>query len=228
MFKNIEAVIFDLDGSLVDSMWIWRQIDIEYLGKYGIELPEDLQENIEGMSFSETAVYFKKTFPIPESIEEIKAEWNRMAWDKYTHEVPLKNGVKRVLDYCRKRGILLGIATSNSRFLAENVVRSLKVEDYFSCIVTSCEVNKGKPEPDVYLAAAEALNICPEKCLVFEDIVMGIKAGKSAGMKVCAVGDEYSAYQLKEKKALADYYLEDFSHLVFPLNDESKGKEELA
>ena len=168
------------------------------------------------MSFSETAVYFKETFPIPESIEEIKAEWNRLAWDKYTHEVPLKNGVKRVLNYCKEKGILLGIATSNSRLLAENVVRSLKVEEYFSCIMTSCEVQKGKPEPDVYLAAAKALRIRPERCLVFEDIVMGIKAGKSAGMKVCAVGDEYSLYQLEEKKSLADYYIEDFSHIVFP------------
>ena len=216
MFRDIEAVIFDLDGSLVDSMWIWRQIDIEYLGKYGIELPKDLQKNIEGMSFSETAVYFKETFPIPESIEEIKAEWNRLAWDKYTHEVSLKSGVKRVLDYCKEKGILLGIATSNSRLLAENVVRSLKVEEYFSCIMTSCEVQKGKPEPDVYLAAAKALRTRPERCLVFEDIVMGIKAGKSAGMKVCAVGDEYSLYQLEEKKSLADYYIEDFSHIVFP------------
>ena len=73
MFRDVEAVIFDLDGSLVDSMWIWRDIDIEYLGRYGIALPDELQSEIEGMSFSETACYFKERFQIPDEIEKIKA-----------------------------------------------------------------------------------------------------------------------------------------------------------
>ena len=72
MLRDIDAVIFDLDGSLVDSMWLWRAIDIEYLGRFGITLPEDLQSKIEGMSFSETAVYFKENFPITDSLDEIK------------------------------------------------------------------------------------------------------------------------------------------------------------
>ena len=71
MLKNINAVLFDLDGSLVDSMWIWKDIDREYLGRFNIPLPEDLQSSIEGMSFSETAVYFKEHFPIPDSIEQM-------------------------------------------------------------------------------------------------------------------------------------------------------------
>ena len=71
MLKNINAVLFDLDGSLVDSMWIWKDIDREYLGRFNIPLPEDLQSSIEGMSFSETAVYFKEHFPIPDSTEQI-------------------------------------------------------------------------------------------------------------------------------------------------------------
>lgn len=92
MLKNINAVLFDLDGSLVDSMWIWKDIDREYLGRFNIPLPEDLQSSIEGMSFSETAVYFKEHFPIPDSIEQMKSDWTQMARDKYLHEVPLKNG----------------------------------------------------------------------------------------------------------------------------------------
>ncbi|MCI5585384.1 MAG: HAD family phosphatase [Lachnospiraceae bacterium] len=213
MLTNIKAVIFDLDGTLVDSMWMWHQIDIEYLGKYGITLPKNLHKNIEGMSFSETALYFKENFSIPESLEEIKAEWNRMAWDKYTHQVPLKEGAKPFLDYCKERGILLGIATSNSRELVENVVHSLKLEHYFNCIMTGCDVKKGKPAPDIYLAVAKALGVSPQDCLVFEDIVMGIQAGKRAGMRVCAIEDEYSMYQLEEKKAMADYYIENYHQL---------------
>ena len=96
-----KAVIFDLDGTLVDSMWMWKAIDIEYLGRYGIALPENLQEQIEGMSFSETAEFFKERFRIPDPIQQIKNDWNAMAWEKYSHEVPLKEGVYEFLTHCR-------------------------------------------------------------------------------------------------------------------------------
>ena len=81
--NQIKAVLFDLDGTLVDSMWMWKAIDVEYLGRYQIELPEDLGECIEGMSFTETAYYMKKRFQIPEDVETIKQTWNEMAHDKY-------------------------------------------------------------------------------------------------------------------------------------------------
>lgn len=210
MLKDIDAVIFDLDGSLVDSMWIWQEIDIEYLGRYGIGLPPGLQSKIEGMSFHETAVFFKKTFSIPDSLEEIKRTWNEMAWDKYMHEVPLKPGIPEFLKGCRDRGIKLGIATSNSRELVENIAAVHSLKDYFSCIVTGCDVERGKPSPDIYFAAAEGLQVPCGRCLVFEDIIPGIRAGKSAGMKVCAVEDEYSVPDRETKKALADYYIEDY------------------
>lgn len=210
MLDNIEAVIFDLDGSLVDSMWIWHQIDVDYLGKFGIPLPEKLQSQIEGMSFHETAIYFKEHFGITDSIEQMKDDWNQMAWDKYLHEVKLKPGAKEFLDGCKERKIALGIATSNSRELVEAVSKANNLHNYFSCIMTGCDILKGKPAPDIYLAAAKGLNVNPEKCLVFEDIIPGIMAGKSAGMKVCAVEDAYSVDQREDKKALADYYIEDY------------------
>lgn len=210
MLKDIDAVIFDLDGSLVDSMWIWRDIDIEYLDKFGISLPENLQSEIEGKSFSETAYFFKERFQLPVSIEAIKEDWNRMAWDKYSHQVPLKEGVNEFLKLCRSKNIKLGIATSNSRALVENVASVHGLDDYFSCIMTGCDVEKGKPAPDIYLAVAKELQVKPARCLVFEDVIPGIQAGKAAGMKVCAVADEYSAHQQEEKKALADYFIESF------------------
>ena len=210
MLKGIDAVIFDMDGSLVDSMWMWHEIDIEYLGRFGIELPPDLQSKIEGMSFHETAVYFKENFSIPDSLEEIKRTWNEMAWDKYTHEVPLKPGIPEFLQGCRERGIKLGIATSNSRELVENIAAVHRLKDYFTCIVTGCDVERGKPFPDIYFAAADGLGVACERCLVFEDIIPGIRAGKSAGMKVCAVEDDYSVPARDAKKELADYYIEDY------------------
>ncbi len=214
MLENIDAVIFDLDGSLVDSMWIWKDIDVAYLGRFGIELPENLQSEIEGMSFSETAAFFKERFQIPDSVQKMKADWNAMAWDKYSYEVPLKKGAADFLKYCKEHGIRLGIATSNSRELVENVAAVHGLQDYFSCIMTGCDVAKGKPAPDIYLAVAKALNVEPARCLVFEDIIPGIQAGQSAGMKVCAVEDAYSLSQKEEKKALADYYIEDFCEIL--------------
>lgn len=214
MLEHIKAVLFDLDGTLVDSMWVWNDIDVEYLGRFGLSLPETLQKEIEGMSFTETAVYIKQKFSIPDPIEKMKEDWNAMAFDKYVNEVPLKKGVPEFLALCRKKGIRLGIATSNSRQLVDAIIASHGLTEYFDGIVTGCEVNRGKPWPDVYLETARRCGASPEHCLVFEDIVPGIQAGRNAGMKVCAVADAYSVYQKKEKRKLADYYVEDFTEIT--------------
>ncbi|MCM1173934.1 MAG: HAD family phosphatase [Blautia sp.] len=195
-------------------MWVWKEVDIEYLGRFGIEPPADLNRLIGGRSFHETAVYMKELFRLPDDPEQIKADWNRMAWDKYSREVPLKEGAGELIEFCVQRGIKLGIATSNSRELVENVIAAHGLQDHFGCIMTSREITKGKPAPDIYLAAAEALGVEPARCLVFEDIVHGILAGKAAGMKVCAVYDEAAAAQEEEKRKLADYYIHDFKELI--------------
>lgn len=211
---EFDAVIFDMDGSLVDSMWIWHRIDEEYLGKFGIALPEDLQKQIEGMSFTETAQYFKSNFPIPDSLEQMKQDWNRMAYEKYCTQVPYKKGAREFLDWCREHGKKMGVATSNSRELVNAAGEALGFDAYFDCIMTACEAKKGKPAPDIYLAVAERLGVCPERCVVFEDILPGIQAGQAAGMKVVAVEDAYSAKVREDKKQLADYYIEDFRDLA--------------
>lgn len=211
---HIEAVIFDVDGTIADSMWMWKRIDKEYLGRFGIPLPDTLQAGIEGRSFYETAVYFKEHFEIPDSVEKIMADWNEMAWEKYEKEVPLKSGVRDFMQLCRDKGIKMGIATSNSRELLESIERTHGLTEYISSIMTGSEVPKGKPEPDIYLAVAKELGINPAKCLVFEDLTAGIMAGKNAGMKVCAVQDAYSFDSDREKRRLADYYIEGFEQIL--------------
>ncbi len=213
LLKGKEAVIFDLDGTLVDSMWMWKQIDIEYLGRFGYECPPQLQKEIEGMSFSETAVYFKEKFQIPDSLEEIKQCWVDMSIEKYRCQVPMKKGVRRFLSYLKENGFRAGIATSNGRAMVDAVLHSLDMEAFFQVITTACEVAAGKPAPDIYQKVAKTLQVPPERCLVFEDVPAGIMAGKAAGMTVCAIEDEFSTPMREEKLALADYYIEDYDEI---------------
>lgn len=214
LLNGKKAVFFDLDGTLVDSMWVWRSIDIEYLGSLGYELPEGLQSCIEGMSFTETAVYFKERFKISDDLETIKKRWNDMAYDKYTSIVKLKRGVYDFLIRLKKDGIKIGISSSNSTELIEGVLKAEGVYDLFDEITTSCEAGAGKPAPDIYLLSAKKVGVNPEECLVFEDIVFGIQAGKSAGMTTVSVFDEYSKNREDEKKALADYSIYDYTDIV--------------
>lgn len=207
MLEDIDAIIFDLDGTLVDSMWMWKDIDLEFLGERGLELPPTLQKEIEGMSFNETAELFIERFNLTETKDELKVIWNDMAYDKYAHVVRPKPGIIRFLDRAKKAGYKMGIASSNSIELINAALANYDLFDYFDCIVSANDVPRGKPFPDVYLTVADRLGVDPSRCLVFEDITMGIMAGKSAGMTVCCIDDDYSADDVENKKAAADYYI---------------------
>jgi HAD superfamily hydrolase (TIGR01509 family) len=216
--SKCDAVIFDFDGTLVDSMWMWKQIDIEYLARFGISLGEEgakrLQKDIEGMSFTETAVYFKDSFHIPYDTERIKADWENMSVEKYRREVKLKPYARDFLNFLKEKGKKLGIATSNGREMVDACMNSLGISSYFDRVAIACEVSRGKPFPDIYLLVSEELSASPESCLVFEDVPAGIIAGKRAGMKVCAVEDDFSAGMREEKKSLADFYIRDYSEII--------------
>lgn len=214
MLKEIKAVIFDMDGSLVDSMWIWPEVDREYMEKYNLSPPETFHKDIEGMSYVETAQYFLDTFPVLGcTVEDVCREWTDMTMELYRTRVPLKPGAGEFLERMEREGIRMGIATSNSRQLAVAALDALHIRSYFSAIVTSDEVSRGKPAPDVFLQAAKVLEVLPENCLVFEDIPNGIRAGKSAGMSVCAVHDQFSVPYEAEKRELADYYIQDYQEI---------------
>ena len=214
MLRDKKAVIFDLDGTLTDSMWVWTDIDRDFFAARGMEMPDALQEDIEGMSFSETAAYFVETFSLPETVDELKEVWNGMAMEKYANVLPLKPGAMEFLQYLKQQGIKMGISTSNSNLLLDVFLKARKLDGYIDAVTTGCDVCKGKPAPDVYLKTAEKLGVDPADCLVFEDIPMGIMAGKSAGMKVCAIEDDYSANLVEQKKELADYYISDYRQIM--------------
>lgn len=223
MTEQKEAVIFDLDGTMTDSMWIWEEIDQDFFRQQGIPIPDNLHEEIEGMSFTETAQYFIRKYQLPQTVEEVKELWNRIALDKYVHETALKPGLDAFLQLLKEKQIKIGIATSNSRLLLDAFLEARGLTGSIDAITTSCDVNKGKPEPDVYLKTAEKLGVSPKNCLVFEDIPMGILAGKRAGMTVCAVEDDYSASLRAEKRRLADYYITDYRQVLDHTYEDLRG-----
>lgn len=217
MLQDVEAVIFDLDGTLIDSMWMWNDINIEYLDKFGAFPPKDLQEIVEGMSVTETANYFKSRFNIPDSIDKIKEDWHYMSYSKYMNEVKVKEGAIELLMHLKSNNIKTGIATSNSRKLVDSILEKFNMGQYFDSVRTSCEVGKGKPSPDIYLQVAKDLEVEPDKCLIFEDVVHGVMAGKNANMKVCAVYDKNSHRYTSQIKELSDYYINTFKDIQFSM-----------
>lgn len=215
MLKGKKAVIFDMDGSLVDSMWICTEVDRIYMEKYSLTEPETFHKDIEGMSYIETAQYFVDTFQTLRCTrEEVMQEWRDMTVELYATKVFPKPGAVEFLDEMRRRGVLLGIATSNDRQIAQAALDAQGLSEYFSSVCTSSEVAAGKPAPDMYLKVAEDLGVAPADCLVFEDIPNGILAGKNAGMSVCAVDDDFSRRDEPEKKRLADYYIRNFYEIM--------------
>ena len=143
------------------------------------------------------------------------SDWNDMAYEKYRTSVPLKPGAEKLLRFCKENDILCGIATSNSEELAGVLLDHLGIREYFGQITTGNHVSKGKPDPEIYLLTAGQLGVRPVDCLVFEDIVPGIRAGLAAGMEVCAVWDEAAADQQELKEALSHYSIRDFRDIVY-------------
>lgn len=213
MLSNIDAIIFDMDGTLVDSMWVWANIDTEFLGARGLTLTPSLAKNMEGMSYIETAIAFKEEYNFTESVEELCAIWNKMAYDRYEHEVDFKPGAQNFLHRVKEKGLKTGIASSNCMELIQLVCNHLDITQYIDYICTSDSVKHGKPFPDVYLKAAEMLSVNPKRCLVFEDIPNGVKAGLSAGMKVCGIYDKYARTTEEEMRSLANYYIKSYDEV---------------
>lgn len=214
MFNNIKGVIFDLDGTLIDSMWVWDQIDIEYLSEKNLEVPKNLNDEIGHLSFNQVAVYFKERFKLKDSLDEIKQRWSDMAYYHYSTDIKLKEGVVEFLKFLKESNIKIGLATSNSHDLLEVVLKNNNIYDYFDAITITDEVSVGKHEPDVYLLAAKKLNVSPSECLVFEDIVQAIKGAKKAEMKVVGVADSRNIDDRDEIISLTDKFITNFNEMI--------------
>ena len=206
-----EVVIFDLDGTLIDSMGVWEKIDSEFLGKRGFVATSDYSDAIKAKSFYDTAKYTIEQFSLSESVEELINEWHEMALNEYSNNIKLKPFAKEYVDSLKRQGVKIVLATSCSKYLFEPVLINNGIYDYFDLLCTTEEVITGKETPDLFLHVAKQMDVLPERCLVFEDILIAIKSAKKAGMDVYGVYDEFSKGQWGEIKALADGVIYDFS-----------------
>lgn len=208
-----KAAIFDLDGTLLDSMGVWDQVDIDFLGRRGIEVPDDYMAKVAPMQFRQIAEYTIARFHLPDTPEQLMTEWDEMARVMYATAVEAKPGALEYLQQLKASHARLGVATSLPPQLREPALSHVGMLGLFDAIVSVDDADDiGKDQPDVYLLAADRLCVEPTDCTVFEDLLIGMRSAKSVGMTVWAMHDDSSADDWPEICCLADGVLFDFSN----------------
>ncbi|MEZ4357992.1 MAG: HAD family phosphatase [Eubacteriales bacterium] len=211
---DFKAAIFDLDGTILDSMWLWDKIDVDFFAKRDITITDDYSKEISAKSFRETAEYTIRYFHLDETAEDVMDEWANMAIYEYTHNVRLKPYAKDYLLFLKKEGIKLGAATSLTKALYEVALKNNGILDLFDAITSADEVKRGKEFPDIYILAAKKIDTMPKDCIVYDDILNAIAAIKSAGMKACGVYDKLSRQDIDLMKKISDMFIYSFEELL--------------
>ncbi len=212
--KHIKAAIFDLDGTVLDSLGVWAETDCKFLLRRNIAVPPDYQHAVKSLNFPEAADYTIARFGLEESPAAVMAEWLQLTREAYAFEVELKPCVRDYLLRLSDGGVRLAVATSSAPELFLPALERHGLKQLFSAFVTTYDVKKGKHFPDVYLEAAKRLNVLPAECAVFEDVLSAVKTARAAGFYTVAVRDESSAAEEPELRANSDYYLKNYSELL--------------
>ena len=210
---RIRGAIFDVDGTLLDSMFIWDTIGETYLRSIGYEPREKLNEVFKNMSLFQAARYYRTEYGVTLSIDEIMNGVNAMLERYYRFEVSLKPGVAELLAQLQASGVKLCIATATDRYLVEAALERCGVLSCFGAIFTCNEVGHGKDEPDIFEEALRFLGTEKAETVVFDDALYAVRTAKEAGFPVAAVYDSHERSQA-EVRARSDLYLEDLTQLV--------------
>ena len=208
----LRAIIFDLDGVLADSEPWWNQIDAKLLSEYGVNYHGEHHQNVVGVSYAVAIDFYKRTFAIAASADEMMKRRGEIAAEFFADRVGLFPDTKAVLEELRQMNLLktpvrLGLATSSVGRSARPFLDRHKLTQLFDVIVTGDEVERGKPAPDIYLRAVEKLKLTAGQCLVVEDAIAGIAAAKAANIRVAAIPDRRFVDDLTIYKTQADYVL---------------------
>ncbi len=202
-----KGVIFDLDGTLINSMKVWENADFTLAEKYGFRPDKEYWNTVTSCSFLEGASYITKRFNLGKSSREIADELYSIALNDYRHNIKLKPGAKLLLERLNRDGIKMAIATSNVEEMTHAVLKKNGVFGYFKAFAYCDCVGKNKAYPDVYNEAAKAIGLKANECYVFEDVPYALEGAKKAGAEVIGVYDEYSADKESEMRQKADRYI---------------------
>jgi len=219
---RFEAVLFDMDGVIADSEAMWNDIDGALLRLHGVEYKGEHKAQVLGKSFPLALGFYRDTFNIRAELEEMMLQRSDIARDFYAAKIPMFPPAPQVLAGLKERGLKLGLATSTVSSLARPFLQRHGIEKYFDAVTTGEEVEHGKPNPDIYLKAARKVGVGAAKCLVVEDALAGVQAGKSAGMIVAAIPDaRWGDVSLFPQ--MADAVLSDLAQLLPWLDRHSAG-----
>ena len=213
-FKAYKAAVFDLDGTLIRSKGLWKDIDRRFFERRGLTVPEDYCQAVSAMDFRAAAEYTKALLGLSDTLDSIMQEWHDMAAYDYANVIEEVEGMADFLRYLSGRGVRLGLATANSAANYVPVLKRLGVYGLFSAFATTEEVSRGKGFPDVYELACERLGASPAETIVFEDIPEGIQGAKLGGLCAAACLDECDEQSAKTLKESADLAFTDYRKLM--------------
>src|SRR2546421_2118770 len=212
MSQQFRAIIFDLDGVLADSEPWWNEIDAKMLAEHGVTYKGEYHRDVSGVSYRIAIEFYKKKFGISAPTEELMRRRGEIATEYFANRVGLFPSTKDVLNELREIKLRLALATSSVSASARPFLDRHRITGFFDVIITGDEIERGKPEPDIYLRAAEKLDMPANECLVIEDSLSGIAAAKAAMMRAAAIPDRRFV-DPREYEKEADYVLSDLSEI---------------
>lgn len=211
---GMKAAIFDLDGTLLDSMPVWQNVGSDYLLAQGIKPPEGLQEKLKTMSFRISAEYFINEFPLNTTVEDLMGYWKDSVAYHYHTTIELKPFVLEYLKQLHARGIRMCVATATDKGLAEAALARLGILDYFEFVITVDEVGMGKEFPDIFMDAARRLDCLPQECVVFEDSLHALRTLRETDFIGWGVHDASAEAELDRVQEVSDRFIWSFAELM--------------
>jgi len=214
---NFKGAIFDLDGTLVDSLMVWEvlwdKFGRKFLNGEKFQITADDDKAVRTKTLKDAMYFLHSIYNIGNSGEELLETANELIREFYACDVKLKDGVLEFLKYCSVNGVKMCIASATDKNLINVALNHCKISEYFDYILSCTEVGKGKDEPDIYLKAMSSLGTKPEETYIFEDSLVAVQTANKLGIKTVGIFDKYN-YGHSELKKVASVYIDDKETLL--------------